>query len=69
MPNTAQKLTSSPVDTCGAGDHFSGGFLYGLIRGYDLKQCGKLATLCARDVILHFGARPQSSLEHLLNDI
>jgi len=60
---------STPVDTCGAGDHFSGGFLYGLTHNYSLDECGRLASLCAADAITHFGGRPQGKLMHLLDEI
>jgi sugar/nucleoside kinase (ribokinase family) len=53
------------VDTTGAGDLFAAGFLYALTRGRPLAQCGKLATLCAAEVISHYGARPETSLKEL----
>ena len=56
------------IDTNGAGDHFSGGFLYGLMNGYDLSAAGKLGNLCAKDCLSHAGARPlggKGSLKHL----
>lgn len=56
------------VDTNGAGDHFSGGFIYGVMNGYALEKCGQLGTLCAADCLSHGGARPLGgyrSLKHL----
>jgi sugar/nucleoside kinase (ribokinase family) len=53
------------VDTTGAGDQFAAGFLYGLVRGKNLGACGRLGALAAGEVISHFGARPESSLEAL----
>ena len=53
------------IDTNGAGDHFSGGFIYGLMQGFTLEQAGKLGVLCAKDCISHAGARPTGSLKHL----
>lgn len=39
------------VDTCGAGDAFIGGFLAGVVKGWDLEQCGRLGnatgSICA----------------------
>lgn len=32
-----------PVDTTGAGDTFNGTFLYGLVKGWDLKKCATYA--------------------------
>jgi ribokinase len=45
------------VDTTGAGDAFCAGFLYGLIRGKDLYQCGKLGNFVAARSIEKVGAR------------
>lgn len=45
------------VDTTGAGDMFAAGFLYGLVRGKSLEQCGALATLLASDNIQTLGVR------------
>ena len=53
------------VDTTGAGDQFAAGFLYALTRGRALAHCGRLATLCAAEVISHYGARPETSLKVL----
>lgn len=60
---------SALVDTNGAGDHFSAGFIYGLMNGYNLEQSGRLGTLCSADCITHAGARPlggYGSLKHLI---
>lgn len=53
------------VDTTGAGDLYASGFLYGLTRGRDPAACGRLGSLCAAEVIGHFGARPETSLKEL----
>ncbi len=54
------------VDTTGAGDQYASGFLYGWTRGMDLAECGRLASAAATETITQFGARPSSSLAHLL---
>jgi sugar/nucleoside kinase (ribokinase family) len=54
------------VDTTGAGDLYAAGFLHGLTRGDDLKQCARLGGIAAAEVIAHLGARPQISLQKLL---
>lgn len=54
------------VDTTGAGDLYASGFLYGLTHGMDLADSGHLASLCAAEVIGHFGARPERALQSLL---
>ena len=53
------------VDTTGAGDQFAAGFLFGLVRGKGLAQCGQLGALAAAEIISHYGARPETSLETL----
>ncbi len=45
------------VDTTGAGDAFCAGFLYGLIKGRDLYECGKLGNFVASRCITKMGAR------------
>lgn len=60
--------TLATVDTNGAGDHFSGGFIYALMKGYDIKSAGRLGSLCAKDCLSHVGGRPlggHGSLKHL----
>ena len=54
------------VDTTGAGDLYAAGFLYGLTHGYDPESCGRLAGLCAGEIISHLGARPQADLSLLV---
>ena len=54
------------VDTTGAGDQYAAGFLYGLIRDYDLYSCGRIASIAAAEVIGHVGARPETSLAALV---
>jgi sugar/nucleoside kinase (ribokinase family) len=56
------------LDTTGAGDQFAAGFLYGLSHGRGLADCGRLAGLCAAEVIAHFGARPEVSLKKLATE-
>lgn len=53
------------IDTTGAGDLFAAGFLTGFARGAELELCGRLGALAAAEVISHFGARPETSLETL----
>jgi len=45
------------VDTTGAGDAFAAGFLYGFLKGKDLRQCGFLGDIMARFCISKRGAR------------
>jgi len=48
---------SKPVDTTGAGDMYAAGFLYGLINGLDIVQCGDIGSLVAGKVIEVYGAK------------
>jgi ribokinase len=45
------------VDTTGAGDAFSAGFLYGLATNRPLKQCGEIGNFVASRCITQIGAR------------
>ncbi|HMD63666.1 MAG TPA: adenosine kinase [Stellaceae bacterium] len=54
------------VDTTGAGDLYASGFLYGLTRALPLPICGEIGSLCAAEIISHFGARPAVDLSQLL---
>jgi sugar/nucleoside kinase (ribokinase family) len=53
------------VDTTGAGDQYAAGFLFGLSKGLELAQCGRLGSIAAAEVISHYGPRPQTSLREL----
>jgi sugar/nucleoside kinase (ribokinase family) len=44
-------------DTTGAGDLYASGFLYGLVNQFDLKTCGKIASLVGANVVEVYGAR------------
>jgi ribokinase len=45
------------VDTTGAGDAFSAGFIYGMVRGKGLAECGRLGDFVAKLCISRTGAR------------
>lgn len=45
------------VDSTGAGDAYTAGFLYGLINGRPLSACAQLGSACAAIVIQQIGAR------------
>jgi ribokinase len=45
------------VDTTGAGDAFAAGFLYGLIHGKSIPECGKIGNLVASFCIREYGCR------------
>jgi len=45
------------VDTTGAGDAFAAGFLYGLLKGENMRRCGELGNIVASSCIGKYGAR------------
>lgn len=45
------------IDTNGAGDMFSGAFMYALTKGYDFNKAGELASLASSMVVAQFGPR------------
>ena len=52
-----QPKTGAPIiDTTGAGDLWAAGFLYGLVNGYALEQCGELGSACGYEVCQVVGA-------------
>jgi sugar/nucleoside kinase (ribokinase family) len=58
------------VDATGAGDMYAAGFLYGITHGKTLEQSAEIGTICAAEVIMHMGPRPQVPLASLLpNDL
>ena len=54
------------VDTTGAGDLYASGFLFGLNRGWGLKECAELGSKCAAEIIQHMGARTQKPLSQFV---
>jgi sugar/nucleoside kinase (ribokinase family) len=56
------------VDATGAGDLFAAGFLTGLARGQDHRNCARLGAIAAAEVIQHLGARPETSLKALAEE-
>lgn len=54
------------VDTTGAGDLFAAGFLYGHVRGRSPGECLRLGSICAAEIISHFGARPEADVKALV---
>jgi adenosine kinase len=56
------------VDATGAGDLFAAGFLTGLARDMDHRNCARLGAIAAAEVIQHLGARPETSLKALAED-
>ncbi len=44
------------IDTTGAGDLWASGFLYGLINGKSIEECGRIASMCGYEVCQVEGA-------------
>ncbi len=44
------------IDTTGAGDMWAAGFLYGLVKGYSMEECGKIGSACGYEVCQVVGA-------------
>lgn len=61
------------VDTTGAGDIYTAGFLYGLLNGLDLEASGKVASFIASKVVEVKGARldkmPIEEINNLLKNV
>lgn len=53
----SNKRVASTLDTTGAGDAFASGFLYGLLNGKGIEECGRLGSLVAQFSITRMGAR------------
>lgn len=62
-------LDATVLDTTGAGDQYAAGFLFGFTQGMNLKQCAKLGTLAATEVIGHVGPRPSMKYSDLLRKV
>lgn len=54
------------VDTTGAGDLFSAGFLAGQAQGRSIADCLTMGAVAAAEVIGHYGARPEADLKALV---
>lgn len=50
------------VDTTGAGDAYTAGFLYGWVNDMPLAECAKIGTFCGGTVIQQLGARIEPGL-------
>ncbi|MEN8228672.1 MAG: adenosine kinase [Bacteroidota bacterium] len=61
---------SNPIDTTGAGDLYSAGFIYGHMKGLPPETCGKMGAILAGRVIEMIGAKmDESHWENLRREI
>ena len=66
---TIESFSTEVVDTTGAGDNFAAGFLYGLLEGLPIEDCGKIASFIALKCIEKIGAHaPDNILELVINN-
>ncbi len=54
------------VDTTGAGDLFSAGYLVGHVEGRPVAECLRMGAIAAAEIISHYGARPEADLKALV---
>lgn len=54
---TIPPMQADVVDTTGAGDMWAAGFLAGLVQGHDLKTCGIMGAIVAKNIIEVIGAK------------
>jgi sugar/nucleoside kinase (ribokinase family) len=58
------------LDTNGAGDMFSGAFLFGITHGHSYAEAGKLASLASSRVVSQFGPRLEpTQVQRVLGDL
>ena len=62
-------LAEAVVDTTGAGDQYAAGFIAGKYFGLELEASTRLGLLCAKEVVSHFGARPETDLGPIVRDL
>jgi sugar/nucleoside kinase (ribokinase family) len=62
--------SGSAIDTTGAGDLWASGFLFGLINGKPMEECGRIASLCGYEVCQVEGAHiPAERWKHIKSAI
>jgi len=66
---TVKPIQANGVDTTGAGDLYASGFLYGLIKGYDLAKCGSIGSILAGKTIEVIGPKMDGSKWKEVNDL
>ncbi|UCB44519.1 MAG: adenosine kinase [Spirochaetota bacterium] len=60
---------SNVKDTTGAGDNFAAGFIYGILKGYDIPLCGRIASFVASKTIEKIGAQAPDNIRTLLEEM
>jgi sugar/nucleoside kinase (ribokinase family) len=62
-------VKTNPIDTTGAGDLYSAGFLYGMIHSLPLEKCGQIGSLLAANVIEVIGPKMDEERWHKIREI
>ena len=62
----AAEPVAKVVDTTGAGDNFTSGFLAGQLQGRSLSDSLTIGAVCAAECIGHYGPRPEADLRALV---
>lgn len=64
--DVAAEPVDKVVDTTGAGDLFAAGFLAGQAEGRSLADSLVMGSVCAAEIISHYGPRPEADLKALV---
>lgn len=64
--DVAAEPVARVVDTTGAGDTFTSGFLAGQLQGKSLHDSLTMGAICAAECIGHYGPRPEGDLKALV---
>ncbi len=59
--NIAPSFVDKLVDTTGAGDQYAAGVLSAYVQGHNWQEAGRWGSLCASEVISHYGAHPNKT--------
>jgi ribokinase len=62
-------LKKKAKDSTGAGDAFCSGFIYGILHGRDIYECGRLGNFIASCCIEKYGARTSLPTERELTEL
>ncbi|MBN1463418.1 MAG: adenosine kinase [Paludibacteraceae bacterium] len=55
-------IRATAVDTTGAGDLYASGFIFGLLQGLPLMDCGKIASITAGHVVEVLGPKMEDTI-------
>lgn len=62
----------TPVDSSGAGDAFMAGFLYGILKGWDVERSARMANataaFCIQSIGCSAGVRPAEEIERFMEE-